>query len=97
MSEPTEELVCDNCGQDIRLAEFDIEQIFTDPENQPHQFSGDYELTRSTLAEMIACVKAIHLDCPNWGKKPDGHYGPCGECPACRLRNLAEGMDWLVE
>lgn len=30
----------------------------------------------------------VFLNCPLWGKRKSGHYGACGECAPCRLREV---------
>lgn len=30
------------------------------------------------------------LACPNWGRRDDGHYGPCRDCCVCRIAELAD-------
>jgi len=46
-------------------------------------------ITTARAAVQAAGLSA-DLSCPDWGLRPEGHYGPCGTCANCIARERAE-------
>ena len=52
------------------------------------QYELDYDVMQGFYEALLDNLQS--LDCAKWGRLPNGHYGPCGECDACEISEWME-------
>jgi len=70
---------CAECGEPLETG--DVESGYVCGE-----YIIDADLCAFCAAEEVVWLRELlerYWSCPNWGKQPDGHYGPCGKCDIC--------------
>lgn len=68
--------------------------LLVDSENQPHQFIDSPKKLALELLKTGFTGDTDPQNCPNWGRLPSGHFGPCHKCLNCLIRDGAFDWGW---